>query len=55
MVGKRKVSKKASEFISRKISKVKREGGVTQKQAIGKAFGIARGEGFRIPKKKGRK
>jgi len=48
---KRKISKKASKFISKKISIIKREG-LTQKQAVGKAFGIARSEGFRIPRKR---
>ncbi len=54
MAGKKtKISKGASKFISRKIRKIKAEG-ATQKQAVGKAFGIARHEGFKVPKK-GRK
>ncbi len=47
-------SKKAQKFISAKIRKIKKEG-ATQKQAVGKALGIARHKGFKVPKKKGKK
>lgn len=41
---------KAQKYISRKISKLRKEG-KTQKQAVGQALGMARQKGFRIKKK----
>jgi uncharacterized protein YdaT len=48
---KRKLSKKAQSFISRKIKKLIDEG-YSQKQAVAIAYSYARKRGFRVPKKR---
>jgi len=47
---------KAQRFISRKIKKIKAdEPGKTQKQVLGKAFGIARQKGLAVAKPKNKR
>lgn len=43
-------SKKAQKFISYKVRKLMAEG-KTPRQAVGAAYGMARSEGYRVPKK----
>jgi len=52
-MAKKKISKKAQKFVSEKISKISRDDPEkTPAQRAGKAFGIARQKGFKIPKPK---
>lgn len=44
-----KMSKRASQYISRKISKIRREGKSMQ-QAIAMAYSMARQKGFKVSK-----
>ena len=48
---KRKISKKASMFIARKVKKLYDEGH-TQSQAVAIAYNYARKKGYKVPKKK---
>ena len=49
---KRKISKKASMFISRKIKKLVDEEDYSQNQAIAIAYSLARKKGYKVPRRK---
>jgi len=49
-----KVTKQAQDYIAMKMKKLHGEG-LTQSQAAGKAYGMAREKGYKIPVKKKKK